>query len=194
MEQVLHRGIRAGVAAAVAGAGLLAVTPAAPPQLDLREVAVQLTSVDAADLFTALGTNLHGAATNLSAGVTDLFQLHLADAVASFANVDGNLIAIPENIELAAVGGLLGQDFEAYVSYTAGSLDWSQFFTGVLSLPGNILQAAWTAVEDLFHGQLANALLEDFAIGNALLLGLPELFVFGLPALVDDSLLSLVGL
>lgn len=207
MELTLRQSISAALAVAVGGTGLTAVTPGAPPQLAVQHAATQLTTVaadfgdiansasSAADLFTALGNNLSTAGNDLWNGLTDLFQLDLAHEVGNFANIPLSLIAVPENIAIALVGGLLGQDFDSYVAISPYALtSWSDLLPVLSTVFDLSLKALWTSVEDLFKGQLANALLyADGALDN-LLCTIPATVVLGVPTMLGAELLSLVGL
>lgn len=205
---------RASCTAAVmlASAGLIAAGPA-PMAPSVQQAAVALTSdytilpypyplpgPGAADLWTALETNLALAESELQQGVSDLLGLDLIGAAGNFSSAVGNIFpAIPENIVLATVGGLLGQDIASYLAYAGdfdlpSALDWSTLIPSVTELAQAGLYELIASGQQFFAGEIADGLYHAFAGLDNLFFQLPAVVFLGVPALAADSLLDLIGL
>ncbi|WP_152665533.1 hypothetical protein [Mycobacterium sp. UM_Kg1] len=201
----------AAVAVILAGAGLLA---AGPPSTQVGQTAaVQLTAGaadftilpyprgTAADLLPALGGNLALAGSQVQEGLSDLFELDFLGAAGNFASAGANLFpAIPENILLAAVGGVLGQNFSSYLTF-AGDFavnppltDWSTLVPSLAELLQAGAYQLSAAVQSFFAGDIADSLYHTLAGIDDLFVMLPAMVFLGVPALLGDSLLDLVGL
>ncbi|KLO28521.1 hypothetical protein ABW16_12585 [Mycolicibacter heraklionensis] len=204
------RRAHAAVAVAVASAGLIAAVPAAPhlqqAGVQLTTAAVELTdfagsAAAAADLFPALHANFELAASDFQQGLTDLFNLDLLGAVGNFTPAVANILpAIPENILVAAVGGVLGQDFGGYLAF-AGDFavnppftDWSSLVPSLTEMFEAGIYEISAGVQNLFALEIADSLYHTFAGLDSLFVFLPAMVFLGVPALVGDSLLELVGL
>ncbi|WP_133055621.1 hypothetical protein [Mycolicibacter engbaekii] len=204
------RRTHAAAAIVAAGASLLAVGPASP---QLSQAAVQLTAGTAdftilpypagtaSDLLPALGINLSLAGNLVQEGLSDLFELDLLGAVGNFASAGANIFpAVPENILLAAVGGVLGQNFGGYLSF-AGEFainppltDWSTLVPSLTELFQAGAYELSAGVQSFFAGDIADSLYHTFAGVDDLFVMLPAMVFLGVPALLGDSLLDLVGL
>lgn len=201
----------AAVAVAVASAGLLAVgpataeTPHATVQLaaaatDLLEIANPAAASE--DLMDALARNFNLAAAQLQIGLTDLIGLDLPRAVAGFTLAALNIVpSIPENILLAAVSGVFDQEFDWYRSHDYHQLGGAEMLTEWTTVVPDLLQAfqagimyAGASVESLFAGDIANSVSYSLMATDALFLSPGVTMFLGVPALVGDSLLELVGL
>ncbi|ORV69387.1 hypothetical protein AWC09_13280 [Mycolicibacter hiberniae] len=155
----------------------------------------------AADLLPALGVNLALAGSQVQEGLSDLFELDLVGAAGNFASAGANLFpAIPENILLAAVGGVLGQNFRSYLTF-AGDFavnppltDWSTLVPSLTELFQAGVYELSAAVQSFFAGDIADSLYRTFAGVDDLLVMLPAMVFLGVPALLGDGLLDLVGL
>ena len=201
----------AAAAVIMAGAGLLATAP--PPTQVSQTAAVQLTAGaadftilpypggTAADLLPALGVNLALAGSQVQEGLSDLFEFDLVGAAGNLAAAGANLFAaVPENILLAAVGGVLGQNFGSYLTF-AGDFavnppltDWSTLVPSLTDLFQAGVYELSAAVQSFFAGDVADSLYRTFAGVDDLLVMLPAMVFLGVPALLGESLLELVGL
>ncbi|ORV47049.1 hypothetical protein AWC02_10140 [Mycolicibacter engbaekii] len=134
-------------------------------------------------------------------GLSDLFELDLLGAVGNFASAGANIFpAVPENILLAAVGGVLGQNFGGYLSF-AGEFainppltDWSTLVPSLTELFQAGAYELSAGVQSFFAGDIADSLYHTFAGVDDLFVMLPAMVFLGVPALLGDSLLDLVGL
>lgn len=205
---------RTSCAAAVmlASAGLIAAGPAPmAPQVQQADVALTsdftilpypypLPGPGAADLWTALEANLDLAGSELQQGVSDLIGLDLIGAAGNFSSAVGNIFpAIPENIVLAAVGGLLGQEIGSYLAFAGdfdlpSALDWSTLIPNVTELAQAGLYELIASGQQFFAGEIADGLYHAFAGLDTLFFQLPAVVFVGVPALAADSLLDLIGL
>jgi hypothetical protein len=200
----------ATAAVVIASASLFAAGPTASPQPQaigqLTTATVELTgwagsAAAAADLLPALQANFELAASDFQHGLTDLFNLDLLGAVGNFTPAVANLFpAIPENIMVAAVGGLLGQDFGGYLGF-AGDFavnppftDWSSLVPSLTEMFQAGIYELNAGVENLFALDFADSLYHTFAGLDSLFFFLPAMVFLGVPALVGDNLLELVGL
>lgn len=195
MERLRLPGFTTGLAVLVAAS----ITPLVAPPPDAHRGAVQIAA-DASDLFTALSDNLNSAATEFGAGLTALFNLDLPDGLGQLAAAAFNLAPlIPENVLLAGVSGLLNQDLDAYLNFLPGfadllPADWSALLPTLDALVQSGLNSWSDAVQDLLGGDVANAVAQALLGLDYLVLLAPAVLVIGVPALVGDSLLALVGL
>lgn len=205
------RSARAAVAVAVASAGLFAVGPAATqtPQATVQLTAAVSDFPDIAspaaaseDLLQALARNFNLAIAQVQNGLTDLINLDLPRAVAGFTLAALNIVpSMPENILLAAVGGVTGQEFEWFRSHddyqgggTQALTDWPTLVPDLLGGFQASFSHASAAVESLFAGEIANSLYYSMLATEALFIAPAVIAFLGVPALVGDSLLELVGL
>ncbi len=211
MELVLRPAFGAGVAAAVAGAGLVAVAPVASPVLNLPEVgavAVELTTAAVADFadiphaaapvilansdfFNSLGFNFEHILTGAWNALTALTQFQLADAVHEGINSLANAMAIPQNIALGVVGLLTGDNLFDGIGHTAAIAVNPDMFAGVAAHLQEFVTSMTQSVDQLFQGHLVDA-LGDFYFGiNQLLIEIPEQIVVGSTQFIWQDLLGL---
>lgn len=174
MEQVLRQGIAACVAAAVAGAGLIAVAPAAPPALPVQHIDVQLS----ADVFSALSQNVQDIVTDLGNSVTAFTHLHLSADAAALFSAGYNAIFMPQNVIIAGIAALTGDTNPLFLDH------------GLLGLGPDVLGTVWgylqvvmndisVGVQSLFALHASDAFGDFSSAFDAAVIGIPAEVVVG---------------
>ena len=198
MDHILHRGLTAALAATVAGAGLIAVTPAvSPPALHPQQVDVQLTDA-IADMFSALGNSIQELANWPGQALDHLLGLNLPLSIAASADAAFALAAIPANLLLGGVGEVnewLGGAAPNFVSFglSSGFLPSTDVLGTLVSYLGAVANSVGTAVSDLFSLNLLGSLEGSI---SALIFGvvaIPSNLVMDTTDLIWHGLLGLPG-
>lgn len=192
MEQTLHRGSSAALAAAVVGAGVIAIAPVAPrPELPLRDNAVQLTY----NAFDAVTDNAQAAFAGIfgpSGAIEDFFNLDLDGVLYAIHHSMVNSFLIPENLLIGGLGALLGHAF-APSDFLFHPLD--ALVVDPLSDAGIALHVMVTAlgnaVSDLFSLNLVGALQNTLLAFDTAMFEIPAALIAGTTELVWSDLLGL---
>lgn len=175
MEHVVPRGMAAALAAAVAAAGLIAVTPTTPAALPLppQHIDVQLT-----DVFSAVSTNIGNIFTDLGNSLTADTQLHLGVALNDFFGAGVNTVFIAQNLIKGALEALTGNSSQAFfesLTLPAGP-DILGTLAGLLTVVGEQLVGG---VQSLFSLNLTGAFAEFSGAFDYGVLGIPAELVVG---------------
>lgn len=168
----------AGVAAAVVGAGLIAVTPITPPTPaappPVQHIDVQLTT----DVLTAVSDNIQNGFSDLGGALVALIHLHLSQSLQDVFTSGLNAVFVPENLAIGLLDAVAGQ---SAAFFTSGL----PIFVGpdVIGTVWNLLQETVTSISkgvtQLFSLDVSDAFVDFSQAFNRAVVEVPAELLAG---------------